>query len=504
MLGTHNHIAQLLFNTPIMMFRPKLEVIVSAISSKIGINLSPPIAPLILPVGALGPRENRAAPYSAYGDSSGIATIEIFGSMVKRSRGMAAESGLTSYESLEQQVMDAGTNPAIGGIFLDLDTCGGSCNGAFDLADLVYEVRKIKPVYGLANDMCLSAGYLIGAACTKLYMTQTGMVGSVGVVAIHCDQSEADSENGLKYTIVTFGDKKAFLSSHVPLSKEADAWLQADVNRLGNKFVAAVAKFRGLDEKLIRDTEAGIFSAESVGTGKSAVDLKFVDGVSTREDVMSMLSDKLEKRANSRGRLPAVNAASENQLQLGSDVSIGQETAPVAEIQNGEVPMSQAAANLPATIPPVPAASQPPAPVNPPQVPAAAVPAAAPAAPAQAPPVTGALVPTAILTGSTTPVAPASVQMAMSAEEMANLNELCAIAGKPAMLSSFLLRNMTFAAAKSELVASRVSEASAGGEINTTVMPNAGTGTEKREPNALRNAVTKLVAKMASNTGGRS
>jgi hypothetical protein len=98
---------------------------------------------------------------------------------------------------------------------------------------------------------------------------------------------------------------------------------------------------------------------------------------------------------------------------------------------------------------------------------------------------------------SAVPTAPA---LNMSAEEIRNLQDLCAIAQMPAALSDFIGRNITFAAAKQELMAKRA--AAGGPEIQSQVLPDVGTKpTGTGNPNSLIEACKRRAKSMF---GGRS
>ena len=81
--------------------------------------------------------------------------------------------------------------------------------------------RKEKPIYAIANDAAFSAAYAIASSAERLFVTSTGGVGSVGVIAIHVDQSGFDEKVGRKYTAVFAGAKKNDFNPHEPLSDSA-------------------------------------------------------------------------------------------------------------------------------------------------------------------------------------------------------------------------------------------------------------------------------------------
>ena len=95
-----------------------------------------------------------------------------------------------------------------------------------------------------------------------------GGVGSIGVIALHIDQSVKDANEGYRYTAVTAGTHKNDFSPHQPLTDEAKAELQAEVDRLYGLFVTHVAAMRRLEPRFVRSTQAGLyFGSDAVMAG---------------------------------------------------------------------------------------------------------------------------------------------------------------------------------------------------------------------------------------------
>ncbi|MDC9591606.1 S49 family peptidase, partial [Xenorhabdus sp. XENO-10] len=112
----------------------------------------------------------------------------------------------------------------------------------------------------------------IASAADRIIVPRTGGVGSVGVIVIHCDWSQHIKEDGLKVSIITYGDRKAESNPYVPLTDEAKAAIQHDVDAMGQLFVTTVARNRGITEKTIRDTQAACYlAAEGVQLGLADV-----------------------------------------------------------------------------------------------------------------------------------------------------------------------------------------------------------------------------------------
>jgi signal peptide peptidase SppA len=283
------HIASRVFHTPLMIDSKKLAAILAVLAPRLG--LEPPAVE-----AALFSEQRSRKPYAV--TDAGVAVIEVSGSLVNRASGLDAQSGLTSYEQLGNEILDAATDPQVRGILLRLDSYGGEANGAWDVASLIEEAARMKPVWASVDDWALSAGYLLASATDRIWVTRTGGVGSVGIIAMHLDQSGFDAANGLRYTTIFAGDRKNDFNPHEPLSTEARDVLVAEVNRLYGMFVDAVARRRGLSADDVRSTEAGIlYGEDSVARG-------FADRVGTFRDALAAMTESLSKPKFTKGGTP--------------------------------------------------------------------------------------------------------------------------------------------------------------------------------------------------------
>ncbi|MBA3030232.1 MAG: S49 family peptidase [Desulfobacteraceae bacterium] len=209
--------------------------------------------------------------------SDGLAVISVNGGMVYKRSGW---SWRTSYMDLRKDFRSAIKNPDVKAILFDLDTPGGDIAGVFDFADEIYNSREIKPIYAMANEKALSAGYLIASATDKIFLSRTAIVGSIGIIAVHEDLSSYNEKFGVKYTTVYAGEKVNERSSDAPLSDRGREAIQKQVDYAYQILVEAVARNRKLDQKMVNDTMAGLFS------GGEAVQIGLADTVSSFEGVV--------------------------------------------------------------------------------------------------------------------------------------------------------------------------------------------------------------------------
>ena len=274
------HLAARLFGVPLAIHRPKLDVILAVLGPRVG------LADLAAPVGFSPPARDVPA------QTPKIAVIPIHGTLVRRTVGLEAESGLTSYAGLAAQLDAALASPEVAAILLDVDSPGGESGGVFDLADRIRAASQIKPVWAVANDMAFSAADALASAASKVFVSRTGGVGSIGVIAMHVDQSEKDLQDGVRYTAVFAGDRKNDLNPHEPISSEAHVFLKAEVNRIYGLFVETVARNRGIDPSTVRDTEAGLFF------GQAAVAIGLADAIGTFDDALAQLVESVSSLPN--------------------------------------------------------------------------------------------------------------------------------------------------------------------------------------------------------------
>lgn len=310
------HLAARLFGAPLLIHRPKLDVILSVLATRVG------LPDLSAPTGFVQPDRSAALADTGAGQS-GIAVIPIYGTLVRRTQGLEAQSGLTSYAGIAQSLETALADPSVAAILLDIDSPGGESSGVFDLADRIRAATAIKPVWAVANDMAFSAAYALASAASRLIVSRTGGVGSIGVIAMHVDQSVKDQQDGIAYTAVFAGDRKNDLNPHAPISGEAHSFLQGEVNRIYDLFATTVAKHRGMGVNTIKSTQAALFfGADAVASG-------LADDVGTLDDALLQLHSMLTPPVPSLSRLLASQTLPETSPEKEIPMTQSVQTTPV-------------------------------------------------------------------------------------------------------------------------------------------------------------------------------
>ncbi len=221
-----------------------------------------------------------------------VAVLPLFGAISHRANSVQSSFG-TSAETYGRDFDDLMASPEVGGIILDVDSPGGSVSGIPELAEKIRGARgQGKQIVAVANAGAFSAAYWIATAADELIVTPSGMVGSVGVVSTHVDQSKALEDQGLKVTYITAGKYKVEGNATEPLEAEALAELQANVDRYYGMFVDALAKNRDTTAAKVRRD----FGEGRIVSPKQAAENNMADRVATLEQVISEMTGTVQPR----------------------------------------------------------------------------------------------------------------------------------------------------------------------------------------------------------------
>lgn len=209
-------------------------------------------------VSAYGlPQVDQRKPFAF---SSGKAIIPIHGTLINR---FSASWGfVTGYNFIRSQVAAAAMDPEVSAIVLDINSFGGMCAGCAETADAIYAAREQKPVVGVVDAFAYSAGYMLASAASRLVVTPTGGVGSIGVVATHISMAGMLDKMGVEVTFIHAGEKKVDGNPYEKLSDRAKADIQREVDAQYDTFVAQVSRNRKMKDEDVRGTKAATFTAE--------------------------------------------------------------------------------------------------------------------------------------------------------------------------------------------------------------------------------------------------
>jgi signal peptide peptidase SppA len=271
-------LASRVFNTPLLIHPQKLDAILAGLGPRLlGLD-----APLILQPGAdgasllpadmfstkRGDRKRADGSAQTYSVVDGVAVFHIDGALVHRGRMEGASSYLLGYDDLALSIEAAMADPEANAILLEWNSPGGEAQGAFEFADRIFALRGKKPMVSIADGLAASAAILGASAADELVVTNTGYVGSIGVVMRHVDLSQALAKEGISVTHIFAGAHKVDGNPYEPLPAAVRADYQAEIDGLMGLFVETMVRQTGLSADAIRKTQAATYrGVAAVATG---------------------------------------------------------------------------------------------------------------------------------------------------------------------------------------------------------------------------------------------
>ena len=326
------YLASRLYGTPLLVARPKLEVILGVVARKLAgetLATPPPAAANASMTGGLQVQD-------------GIAVLPVLGTLVRRASYIGAASGLTSYHDIEAMAEQAFADPMVKAVLLEIDSSGGEAGGVFDLAQRLRTLAQTsgKPLWAIADEAALSAAYAIACAADRLWLTRTAEVGSIGVVAVHVDESVADAKAGMSYTFLHAGAHKVDGHPHAPLPAPVAADIQADIEQLHEQFISLVAGFRRQTPEAMRNTEARVYR------GEAAIQAGLADQIGTRSEALAALQRQLAMSAGrsqrNKAAAPSATRATSRSQTSPKEISMNDHNpaTPVDDAQENTVPNS--------------------------------------------------------------------------------------------------------------------------------------------------------------------
>jgi ClpP class serine protease len=398
----------------------------------------------------------------------GVAIVPVAGVLSRRFDWLAAACGWTTYEGLSATLDALVQSFQVKAILLDVDTPGGEVAGMLDAADKILAVRGTKPIWAVANVCAASAGYALAGGADKLVMPRLGIVGSIGCMMVHVDQSVRDAAGGYAYTAIYSGARKMDGWAHAPLSSEAQKAAQAAVDHVRDEFASLIGRQGRMSAGQALATEAAVFS------DNDAVKAGLADAVMTFDEALAELTAQIMEP--SMASKTALNSSASPAAVAAAAAPKPPATAPVAE------PASDAAA----------------------AVPVAKKVDAMPPEPGEKCDLCGQVMPgendddVEQETSRQHPT-PAAAAIEYAAEHAAETMELCAIARMPELAAAFVKAKTPLKKVRTALAA-KVAEA--GGEDVSTVRPTDPAATVQAQKD-WDEVVDKLNAENAKNSAPR-
>ena len=276
------HLAARAFNQPLLLEPTYARVFFSALSDRFGTGrLIDTASGEVMNSDemnalAMGWDSSERTRQKSYRVERGIAVLPVTGTLVHKLGYINPVSGMSGYNGIAKRLQQAISDP-----------------GAFDTADLIARAREQKPEWALASDTACSAAYLLASACSRRLITQTGTVGSIGVLMAHRCVEKALEIAGVDVTLIYAGAHKVDGNPYSQLPGDVRDEFQLSINSTREQFAQKVSDYTGLKKSRVLATEAAVFiGADAIKSGLADQLVNYADAIAVMADA---LKPKMER-----------------------------------------------------------------------------------------------------------------------------------------------------------------------------------------------------------------
>lgn len=199
-----------------------------------------------------------------------VAVIRLSGVIAAGGRGQLNDAGLAP---LIERAFSRGKPKAVA---LIINSPGGSPVQSSLIAARIrrLSVEKDVPVIAFVEDVAASGGYWLASAANEIFLDESSIIGSIGVISASFGFHEIMAKHGIERRVHTAGKSKTMLDPFQP-EKPADVKrLKALQEQIHANFIAQVKSRRG--DRLTANRD--LFTGE-IWVGQSAIDDGLADAI---------------------------------------------------------------------------------------------------------------------------------------------------------------------------------------------------------------------------------
>ena len=192
--------------------------------------------------------------------------------------GLIAAGEKASADNVVTGLTDAFEDENTKAVVLRINSPGGS---PVQSSYMYNEIRRLRekypdiPLYAVVSDVCASGGYYVAAAADKIYVNESSVIGSIGVLINGFGFVDAMQEFGVERRLMTAGQHKGILDPFSPMSEFDKTHTKKLLGELHKKFIEAVKVGRG---DRLKGDDAEIFSG-LFWNGEEGIALGLADAI---------------------------------------------------------------------------------------------------------------------------------------------------------------------------------------------------------------------------------
>ena len=225
--------------------------------------------------------------------------------------GVIAPGQKASADKIVTGLRDAFEDEATQAVILRINSPGGSPVQSSDIQKEIVRLREEYPdipLYAVVSDVCASGGYYVASAADKIYVNESSVIGSIGVLMNGFGFVDVLDELGIERRLMTAGEHMGILDPFCPLRDFDKAHARTLLDGLHANFIEAVKqgrgdRLKGSDEELFNglfwDGKTGISLglADEIGSAsyvaREVVGVEEIVDFTTSEDPLERLAERL-------------------------------------------------------------------------------------------------------------------------------------------------------------------------------------------------------------------
>ncbi|MBO6117568.1 MAG: signal peptide peptidase SppA [Bacteroidales bacterium] len=183
-----------------------------------------------------------------------IAIVYAYGNV---NQGKGSDLSIGS-ETVCKAIEKAANNDKVKAIVLRVNSPGGDAVASELITNEVIKAKKKKPVIVSMGDMAASAGYEMSSNASYIVANQTTITGSIGVFGVIPNFGRAlKNKIGITFDTVKTHANSNPISVFTPMTAEAKAMMQRNVENFYTNFITKVAQGRGKTPEYINTIAKG-------------------------------------------------------------------------------------------------------------------------------------------------------------------------------------------------------------------------------------------------------
>lgn len=192
----------------------------------------------------------------------------------------------TSSEELVYLIDQAGKDPEIKAIVLEVDSYGGSAVAAEEISQALK--RANKPTVAFVRNAATSAAYWAASGADIIFASSLSDIGGIGVTMSYLDNAKKNDKDGLTYNSLSTGKYKDYGDPDKPLTDEERRLVMRDLEINHDIFVKAISENRNLPLEKVKRLADG-----SSMPGQMALENGLIDKIGGLHEVDIYLKDKI-------------------------------------------------------------------------------------------------------------------------------------------------------------------------------------------------------------------